>query len=695
MLTPRLLLVPALLLAATILAVMAPSAPAQPADLDEALEKATKAALEKVAPAVVRIRTVGGLEIIGGGRTPQIRKGEGPTTGVIVAPDGYIISSSFNFVHKPSAILVDLPGGKEPVNAQVVAMDETRMLTLLKVEAKDLPMPEAAPKKEVKIGQWALSVGRTWSETPSSPPSVSVGIVSALDRVWGKAIQADAKISPVNYGGPLVDLKGRVIGILVPLSPRAEGETAGADTYDSGIGFAIPLEDVNRVLPQLKQGKNLKPGILGVRFRSQDDFGPAVIGSVVPGSPGAKAGIKAGDKIIEADGAKVERQAQARHVFGNKYEGDKVALKVEREGKTEEFPEIVLGGTPGSQPIAFLGILPMRDDPEPGLEVRYVFPKSPADTAGIKAGDRIMKIETNAFSGREQFMQRFNPLVPGAEIKLELKRKEGGKTDTVSVKLADATEAVAAEVPAELPLGTLKKAKERRKPAGGPGPRPMPMPPPAKEEKKDAKKGFYTSKDDTTGHEYWAYVPEGYDENISYALMVWLQPIGDPMDRQIPKIWKEHCEKHHVIILAPKMENPTGWVTSDIDAIKADMREMLGTYTIDRNRIVLHGLGNGGSLAFYLGFDARDLVRGVATIGGVLTSPAKDNNPAQRLSFFMVVGGKDPALEAIKTTKPKLAEKKFPIIYHELPEHGNGYLEAAHADLLRQLARWVDSLDRI
>ena len=84
---------------------------------------------------------------------------------------------------------------------------------------------------------------------------VSVGIISALNRIWGKALQTDAKVSPTNYGGPLVDLEGRVQGILVPASPRAEGETAGFEWYDSGIGFAIPLEDINAVLPRLKQGQ--------------------------------------------------------------------------------------------------------------------------------------------------------------------------------------------------------------------------------------------------------------------------------------------------------------------------------------------------------------------------------------------------------------------------------------------------------
>ena len=88
------------------------------------------------------------------------------------------------------------------------------MLTLLKIEASNLPVPAATPKKDIKVGQWAVAVGRTWGSV-ETPPSMSIGIISAIDRIWGKAVQTDAKVSPVNYGGPLVDVSGRVQGVLV------------------------------------------------------------------------------------------------------------------------------------------------------------------------------------------------------------------------------------------------------------------------------------------------------------------------------------------------------------------------------------------------------------------------------------------------------------------------------------------------
>lgn len=204
-------------------------------------EQAIKAAVARVAPSVVRIETVGGLERIG-----QLMVGTAPTTGLIVSGDGHIISSAFNFVQKPDSILVTLDGGSRRP-AKLVATDHSRMLVLLKVDTDaSLSVPEVVPEKEMRVGEWALALGRTFE---SSQANVSVGIVSALARIWGKAIQTDAKISPNNYGGPLVDISGRVLGVLVPMSPQGGAELAGVEWYDSGIGFAVPLESVMRSLP--------------------------------------------------------------------------------------------------------------------------------------------------------------------------------------------------------------------------------------------------------------------------------------------------------------------------------------------------------------------------------------------------------------------------------------------------------------
>jgi S1-C subfamily serine protease/predicted esterase len=675
-------------------------------DVDAALEQATKAALDRIAPVVVQIRTVGGLEVVGG-----VRKGLGPTTGVIVDPDGYIISSSFNFASKPSAIAVSLPGRQEPLNAQVVAQDQTRMLTLLKVEANNLPTPAFVPKSEIRLGQWALAVGRTWADVSAGPPSVSVGIISAKDRIWGKALQTDAKVSPVNYGGPLIDLEGRVLGILVPLSPQRDDETAGVEWYDGGIGFAIPMEDILAVLPRLKQGTNLTRGLLGIRMKSRDQFSaPPVIGEVGPGTAAAKAGLLPGDLIVEVDGKPVSRYAQIQHILGVKYAGDRVSLKVKRGDQVLDFPNIELTGPVEAVAVAFLGILPMRDDPEAGVAVRYLFPNGPARQAGIRTGDRIVRLNDQPILNRLHLSQVVARLAPQSEVTLDVKRKDADKTDKIKVRLAE----LSSELPEdELPEGTLKQALAPQQPlvlpGGGPGgqPRPGPMPQPRPmgqpprpgpgrneqpQPKPDAPKGVIQHTDPATGHAYWLYVPENYDPNISHGLVIWLHPAGDTMEQAMLRLWQDLCKKHHLILYGPKAENPTGWLTSEADLIREDLRKIAAEYTLDRSRIVTHGLGQGASFALYLAFDARDQVRGAAVFGGALPNLPRDLS-GPPLSFFLVGGGRDPEIEAFRAVKPALEERKFPVHYRELPEHGNGYV--TDPGVLRTLISWIEGLDRI
>src|SRR5262249_41731663 len=137
--------------------------------------------------------------------------------------DGYIITSTFNFLKRPPVITVVFPDGKRHV-AKLLGRDDTRKLCLLKVDGvQSLPVPEFVPRSELKVGQWAVAVGVGYGD---GSPALSAGIISAASRISGKAVQTDANTSPANYGGPLVDLDGRVIGVCVPLSPGSK-EVAG------------------------------------------------------------------------------------------------------------------------------------------------------------------------------------------------------------------------------------------------------------------------------------------------------------------------------------------------------------------------------------------------------------------------------------------------------------------------------------
>src|SRR5262245_34634345 len=153
-------------------------------DVNDATEKAMKAGAVKIAPAIERIETSGGAEAIwGSGRKgPEVmfRRGTGATTGLCVDPNGYVITSTFNFVGKPTDIFVTVPGKPRTV-AKIVGTDTTRMLTMLKIDQTGLPVPEWFPKKDVEVGMWAIAMGRTLNPDPNQTPSINGGIVSATN----------------------------------------------------------------------------------------------------------------------------------------------------------------------------------------------------------------------------------------------------------------------------------------------------------------------------------------------------------------------------------------------------------------------------------------------------------------------------------------------------------------------------------
>jgi S1-C subfamily serine protease len=714
---------PSLWALATLAALAVQPSAARAADddnLDELQEKAIKAAVKKVAASVVKIETSGGTEVVrtGPARGPVgglLRRGIGPTTGLIVSGDGYVISSAFNFANKPSTIRVVLPGLKERKVARVVATDATRMLTLLKIvdvpAGTKLPVPEASPKKAFEIGQTSIAVGRTLTGDTDALPSVSVGIISAIDRIWGKTIQSDAKISPTNYGGPLIDLEGRVQGVLVPASPQAEGELAGFEWYDSGIGFAVPLEDIFAVLPRMKKGTEkapvtLKRGYLGVLMKSQDMFEAVpTIGSVVPGSAAEKAGIKPDDVVKAVDGKEIDNYAQMLHRLGSRYEGDVVSLKVLRGKETKEFGKIVLGSAESAYRQSFLGIVPVRDDPAAGVEVRYVYPKSPAETdLKLKPGDRIMKISSPQAPtaappvpitrGRDQLAGLLELARPGQSLKVEVKRK-AGKTETLTVKLIELPDAVPDRLPDNR---SAKKALVRP----GPKPRPKPgekAPAPAPAPAKKPETGLMKKTTPAADHTYWVYVPDNYDRNISYSVMVWLHPLGKNKEKDIEDFvssWENFCDDNNIILVCPQSDNPRGWTPGEAGFVMEAVRSMAAAYTVDQRRIVAHGMGVGGEMALYLGFQGRSMFRGVATVAASLGSNPREKVPNQPLSFFLVVGGKDPAKAQVAATKEKLAKYKYPVVMREVANMGHEYIDGkAGVPTLEELVRWIDSLDRL
>jgi serine protease Do len=629
-------------------------------DLEAKEEQAIKQAAALVAPSLVRIETVGGLDRVG-----QVLTGTGPTTGIIVSPDGYVISSAFNFVSRPASILVTLPDGRRLAATQV-ASDKVKMLTLLKVDADNLPVPPAAPADSFRVGQWAVALGKTLDEIPS----VSVGIVSALNRIWGKALQTDAKISPVNYGGPLVDIEGRVLGVLVPLSPQASGEVAGVEWYDSGIGFAIPMVEVNAALDRLKAGKDLLPGLMGITVKGHDIYeGQPVIDRVRYGSPAHQAGLKEGDAIVELDGHTVKRQAQIRQAMGNKYAGENLTIKVKRE-KDELTRELMLVDKLIPYESAFLGILPVRDGvlkPGPGVGIRFVFPESPAGRAGLERGQRILKFNDAEVPNPAALLDLVSRLRPGDKARLTVQAGNANK----EVELA------LAPIPVKVPLDL----------------RPSPTVPREKElDDKELKTGRYTDKMPAHEHEFWAYVPEDYNPEFKYGLVVWLHPGGDTMEAAMLKNWQTFCDERGLILLAPKAAQVAGWIPDEIEFIKDAVETFIEKYSIDRSRIVLHGYGSAGGFAYQVAFKHRALFKGICAVAAPLMAPPPDNEPEFRLQFHLVCGDNDPLHRGVQATARGLRDMKYPVVETTMDGVGHKY---PTGDYLTEIAIWIDALDRI
>ena len=624
-------------------------------------EQAMQAAVVRIAPSVVRIETFGGLEKIG-----RVLIGTGPTTGLVVSADGYIVSSAFNFVQIPSSILVTLPSGNR-ASAKIVARDHSRMLVLLKLNSDEaLVIPQVVPRNEMVVGQWAIAVGRTFGR---SEPNRSIGILSAVNRVWSRAIQTDAKISPSNYGGPLVDIHGQVLGVLVPMSPHSRGEVAGSEWYDSGIGFAVPLEDVMARLDQLKEGNDLYPGILGITLKGSNIYSlPAEIAACRPNSPAADAGLKAGDTIIQLDDVPIERQVQLRHFLGPRYAGDSVKLAVLRgDARIETTIELTDQLEPYEHP--FLGILPMRDA-NGTVVVRHVYPGSPADRAGILPADRLVQVADQPITGTTQLQELLVTLDEREEVPLEIER--AGQTLSIRVTLVALTghmKTIPSRLPA--PRGPAEHSADQDRPAVGVVKVKIPEAP----------------------NECFAYVPDNYDPQVPHGMVVWLHEPGGFDQNQLVIRWKQHCADNRLILVAPRSSNPAQWRRTELNFIRKCADDVAGNYRIDPARVVVHGYQAGGALAFLVAFSNRDLVRGVAAVDAPLPRRARppDNDPIYRLAFYIASAEKSPVSDRIEQGIKLLEKMKYPLTVHQQAA-ADSYLDA---DELSELVRWIDTLDRI
>lgn len=685
------------------------------ASLGNREEAALRAAAEKVADCVVQIRTIGGLDAAG-----AELHADGPTTGLVISPDGHILSSTFNFSGQPASIFVTFASGKQ-APAELVAKDDSRMLVLLKIhETAELPMPELVPPDEIHVGQWAVAVGRTFR---ADRINVSVGIVSATGRMYGKVLQTDADVSTASYGGPLVDIRGRVLGVIVPIAPQGAGEVAGAEWYDSGIGFAVPLAAIGDALERMKKGEDQHAGILGIGMEAKSPHSdPADLATVRPDSPAGVAGLKKGDRIVEFDGRPIKTQTGLRFALGPRYGGESVRV-VAMRGDERIERTIKLASKLEAFRHAFLGILPLRS-PAPvdakvdkdakgntartpdrfrddessaekdeksagdegnadendneaseetrpaGVPVRLVYPASPAAEAGVRMGDRVLRINDADVSDVDDAIAELNNVAPASQVALLVRRGDESK----DLKLTAAR--LPTGVPDQLPLAyeaVLPRAKsgEREKPGA---------------ESQGATRELRLAEFKETCQ---VYEPASHGKGRQMGMLLLLQADADA--KATIAEWQSICDRDGLVLVVPTSADNKRWERTELEYLRRLTEQAVRQYKPDPHRIVVFGQGGGGTMAWLLALSSRDIFRGVATTAAPLPRQVRvpENEPSQRLAVFAGLAGDEGAAQ-IALGLQKLADAGYPVSTLTNLERSGRLSD----DDREEFARWIDTLDR-
>ena len=265
--------------------------------------------------------------------------GRGVGTGVVLTSDGEILTNA-HVIEDASEVVVRFAGETEPRVAKVLASDLGNDLALIKVDATGLIAATFAKPGSVKVGDTVVAIG--YALALDGGPTVTSGIVSALKRTietdsgaLNSLIQTDAAISSGNSGGPLVNLKGEVVGINTAV---ARGDS---DSAANNIGFSISVDEVLIVIEQLREqanGVERKEGFLGVGLAARDDCGQgAIITNVQPGSPADKAGILIDDVVLAVDGEPIDGQAGLVAAIRDAEPGQTVKIEIFRGGERLVF----------------------------------------------------------------------------------------------------------------------------------------------------------------------------------------------------------------------------------------------------------------------------------------------------------------------------------------------------------------------
>ncbi|MCX6915905.1 MAG: DegQ family serine endoprotease [Verrucomicrobia bacterium] len=411
----------------------APKLTVQETPINRELKAATSVApvVKKVAPSVVNIYSTVTIkeqpnpllndpafrrffgDDPGGQGQPRSHREQGLGSGVIVSPDGYILTAN-HVVEGADKVKVALASGEKEFDAKIIGTDSATDIAVLKVEGKSLPAITIADSDKLDVGDVVLAIGNPFGVGQT----VTMGIVSGLGRGgfginnYENFIQTDAAINVGNSGGPLVDAEGRLVGINTWIISRSGGS--------QGLGFAVPANMARFVMERLIGEGKVTRGYLGLGLQLEmtpdlvkefnlPNMSGALVTTVETNSPAAKAGFKEADFVTEFSGQKVRDMRQLRLLASQTAPGKIVKVKVLRDGKekmlTATLGEIPREGksekdAPDGVEVADLEAHARREPGTPndvrGALVTSVDQDSNAGEAGLRAGDVIVEINRQA-----------------------------------------------------------------------------------------------------------------------------------------------------------------------------------------------------------------------------------------------------------------------------------------------------------
>ncbi|MGQ0503736.1 MAG: trypsin-like peptidase domain-containing protein [Myxococcaceae bacterium] len=334
-------------------------------------------------------------------------------SGFVITADGLVVTNN-HVIDKSQQITVKLSDGREFL-ANVVGKDPSTDLALLTLRGagNELPATFLGNSDQLQVGDWVVAIGNPFG----LDHSVAHGMISAKERVIGVGvfddfIQTDALINPGNSGGPLFNMRGEVVGVNTAIVSQGQG-----------IGFAVPINMVKDLLPNLRNNGRLARGWLGVNIR-EEDVGPtrgAVVKDVFKGSPAAIAGLRTGDLVTAVNGRAIDSYLQLLRRVAILAPGSEAKLTVRRAGASKEIV-VKLSERPAPEAIKVLANgqtadafgLVLRDvsdsvaqslgiEPFSGVLVAGVLPGSSADQAGLRAGDLITEVNRKAVQDLRSF----------------------------------------------------------------------------------------------------------------------------------------------------------------------------------------------------------------------------------------------------------------------------------------------------